>query len=158
MSAGSENCAICVSDIPEAYEFFVGKYWRIRHSQETKILGYCIIEPFRHILDLSEAEPAELSEYGVLLSALMKTQRAILGSERIYTFSLAEAVPHYHLHVIPRSAEFPRSYKGRGIMSYPTSPAAAPVLVESFGQSFSRRLKTVLAESGRVSGICPGRS
>lgn len=144
MAEANGACPICLSDIPDAYEYFRARYWRIRHSQDTNILGYCIIEPVRHILDLSEAQNRELAEYGSLLSALMKVQRELLQPARIYTFSLAEAVPHYHLHVIPRSPEFTRAYKGRGIMSYPLSPAVSPVLVENLREGFRRRLRVVL--------------
>ena len=140
------TCGICERNHPAEYEVMSTKHWRIRHSLETNILGYCILEPQRHFLDLSEATDDELQHYPILLSALMKTLREIPECLRIYTFSLAEAVPHYHLHVIPRSENFPRGFAGRGIMSYPTSPAADKSLVESRVQSLRQRIKLHLPE------------
>lgn len=117
------SCKICSMDCA-AFLVCEGRHWRIRHSDETDIGGYCIIESRRHFLDLSLANEDELAEYGVLLSKLMGAiRRTVPDCERIYTFSLAEAVPHYHLHVIPRRVEFPAEFKARGIMSYPLSPA-----------------------------------
>lgn len=144
----STKCGICERKHPSEYEVFSGEHWRIRHSQETNILGYCIIEPHRHFLDLSEATDEELQQYSILLSALMKALRKIPECERIYTFSLAEAVPHYHLHVIPRRKNFPRTYAGRGIMSYPTVPGAEKSLVESIVEGIRKRMR--IAHSNNV--------
>lgn len=127
----SDSCILCTQTIPQSHLVYTGLRWRIRHSQETNILGYCILEPVRHFLDLSEATSEELADYSVLLAALMKAQRDSFSCERIYTFSLAEAVPHFHVHVIPRRKDFVRAYKGRGIMSYPLTPVADSSLVEN---------------------------
>src|ERR1700743_2125499 len=104
----SKGCLICELAIPETHLVYRGDEWEIRHSSETNILGYCIIQARRHFLDLSEANHSELASYGNILSKLMQAQREILQYDRVYTFSLAEAVPHYHLHVIPKSHDFPR--------------------------------------------------
>ena len=129
--AAFDSCGICCLNLPAAYEVFAGDLWRVRHSQETNILGYCILEPRRHFLDLSEARREEIHDYGLLLAQIMKAQREILECQRVYTFSLAEAVPHFHVHVIPRAKEFVQAFKGRGIMSYPVHPAADANLVEN---------------------------
>lgn len=118
-----ENCKICKVEDSSPYVVYQTSFWRIRHIDETDIAGYCLLESKRHILDLSTAIDKELEQYGVILSKLMAAQRKLIPScERIYTYSLAEAVPHFHVHVIPRRADFPAEYKGRGIMAYPLSP------------------------------------
>lgn len=118
------DCKICTMDMPSPYLVYETDLWRIRHSNETDIEHYCIIESKRHFLDLSTARPDELTQYSILLSKAMSAQRKLIPDcQRIYTFSLAEAVPHFHVHVIPRRENFPAQYKGRGIMSYPLSPA-----------------------------------
>lgn len=116
--------------------------WRIRHSNETDISGYCILESKRHFLDLSQANESEFLEYGALLAKLMAVQRNVISDcQRIYTFSLAEAVPHFHVHVIPRRSDFPSEFKGRGIMSYPLAPAldldALTTVVELLKEGFA---------------------
>ena len=150
MAQTSAGCLLCMQSIPPGYLIHEGERWRIRHSQETNILGYCILEPVRHFLDLSEAETEELADYSVLLAAIMKAQRETFEDcERVYTFSLAEAVPHFHLHVIPRRKDFIRAYKGRGIMSYPLKPAASPELVATVCQ----QLRGCLRRDQRLSAF-----
>ena len=144
----NESCKICrLMDSPEADRDVVyrDEYWNIRHSDETNILGYFIIEPRRHFLDLSHANDAECVSYGPLLSRLMSVIRSLVEVERVYTFSLAATVEHYHLHVIPRAPSFPRAYSGRGIMQYPLVPGPAPALVDEICQRARKkfaRLKT----------------
>ncbi len=120
------QCQLCrdASGYSSAQVIYSDEQWLLRHSLETDILGYLILQSQRHFLDLSEANRAELTTYGGILGAAMKSIRHVSECERVYTFSLAEAVPHFHLHIIPRSPDFPGLYKGRGIMSYPLEPAA----------------------------------
>ncbi len=135
------SCKICAGTLSETQLAFSNEFWRVRHSSETNIVGYFILESQRHFLDLSEASSLELAQYGPILSAIMGAQREILHCERVYTFSLAEAVPHFHVHVIPRGKDFPRAYKGRGIMSYPTIPALDGSLVDNTVQVFKSNLR-----------------
>jgi diadenosine tetraphosphate (Ap4A) HIT family hydrolase len=101
---------------------FENEHWIVRHSDETNIAGYVVVEPRRHFLDLSFATPEEAASYGEVLSAAIAAVREVAQPERVYTFSLGESCPHYHLHVIPRREGFPRAYVARGIMQYPLEP------------------------------------
>jgi diadenosine tetraphosphate (Ap4A) HIT family hydrolase len=59
----------------------------------------------------------------------MQAIREVTDCARIYTFSLGESVPHYHLHMIPRTDSMPRVYRARGVMQYPLVPTADEALV-----------------------------
>ena len=135
-----KDCLICKQEFNRDYVVFEDAEWLIRHSEETNILGYFIIQTRRHILDLAAASEKECRSYGPRLKALTASIKELADCERVYTFSLAEAVPHYHLHVIPRRENFPRAYKGRGITAYPTEPACARELVEEI----CRRIRALI--------------
>jgi diadenosine tetraphosphate (Ap4A) HIT family hydrolase len=105
-------------------------HWLLRHARETNILGYLVLVSRRHFLDLSEATDAESASYGKVLRTAIKAIRQIVPCERVYTFTLGELVPHFHVHIIPRTSAMPRAFRGRGILSYPTLPAADSQLVE----------------------------
>ena len=136
------DCQICQSrnHLDDATIVYQDKYWLVRHSRETNILGYLVLEAKRHYLDLSEASAEERKCYGDVLSALMKAMRKATGCQRIYTFSLGEAVPHYHLHMIPRTEALPEAYRGRGIMSYPLQPVAEPAKIAQVCEDIRRAL------------------
>lgn len=118
------------------------KTFVVRHSRETNILGYLVIEAKRHILDLTEATEEEAANYGSLLKQVMSLIRKLTGAERIYTFSLGEAVPHFHVHVIPRTDSLPRFFRGRGIMSYPLEPGLKEDQMQEVCKSLRYILKT----------------
>jgi diadenosine tetraphosphate (Ap4A) HIT family hydrolase len=137
----TDGCAICSRAIPPAKLVYQDELWSVRHSDETNILGYLILQSRRHILDLSEATEEEASSYGSVLCELMSSIRKTIDCERIYTFSLAEMVPHFHVHLIPRTGYMPRIFRGRGVMSYPLQPVADPHLVESTCDRLRRQLR-----------------
>jgi diadenosine tetraphosphate (Ap4A) HIT family hydrolase len=128
---------------------FENEHWIVRHSSETNIAGYVLIESRRHFLDMAEATAAEAASYGEVLAATMAAVREVAQPERVYTFSLAEAVPHYHLHVIPRRADFPRAYRARGIMQYPLQPAVDDSICELTCERLRRAFRT------RLTSACP---
>jgi len=133
------------SDCP----IYADSHWLVRHARETNILGYLVLEARRHFLDLAEASERECRSYGPVLATVVRAVRDVIPCERVYTFTLAEMVPHFHVHVIPRTAAMPRAFRGRGILSYPLLPCADPVLV---GQTCDRMRRSVRrqASSGLI--------
>jgi diadenosine tetraphosphate (Ap4A) HIT family hydrolase len=141
------GCIICERQSGDSADIiFQNDRWSVRHSMETNILGYVLLESRRHFLDMSEADNRECDEFGHLISEVMKAVRAEIEPERVYTVSLAEAVPHFHVHIIPRTAALPRAYRGRGILSYPLTPASDAGLRAEICARLRRRLKTVAAK------------
>lgn len=143
-----DDCVICKrqkadsaqtegSDLVYACDEFV-----IRHSRETNIRGYLVIEARRHYLDLTEAGEEEAISYGKVLKSAMQLVRKLTSAERIYTFSLGEAVPHFHVHVIPRTDSLPRFFRGRNIMSYPLQPSLKDEQLAEVCQSLRYLVKT----------------
>lgn len=137
------DCVICKYAADGTYTVFENEHWIVRHSNETNISGYVLVEPRRHFLDLSHATPAEAASYGEVLSKSMNAVREVTQCERIYTFSLGESCPHYHLHVIPRRADFPRAYRARGIMQYPLTPAVDNSILEFTCERLRRAFQRV---------------
>jgi diadenosine tetraphosphate (Ap4A) HIT family hydrolase len=118
--------------------------WTVRHSRETNILGYLVLESRRHFLDLAESNHSECQSYGPILRAIVAAVRLAVQPVRVYTFTLAEAVPHFHVHIIPRSDSLPRAFRGRGILNYPLEPQADIALIETVCQ----RLRPGLRQFG----------
>ena len=143
-----ENCLICRRQLSQMEQspdvIYQDLNWSVRHSQETNILGYLLLESRRHFLDLSQASLSELESYGPLLSAMTGAIRSVIICERVYTFTLAEMVPHFHVHVIPRTAALPPAFRGRGILSYPTTPPPD----ESLKAEACKRIRRALRATG----------
>jgi diadenosine tetraphosphate (Ap4A) HIT family hydrolase len=134
-----QPCLICERQ-KNSPAIFENENWLVRHSSETNIVGYVLIEAKRHFLDMAEATPAECTSYGEILQRVTKGIRRLVPAERVYTFTLAEVVPHFHVHVIPRTGQVPRSYRGRGILTYPLEPKADSALTEMFSDRLAKAL------------------
>jgi diadenosine tetraphosphate (Ap4A) HIT family hydrolase len=142
----SKHCVICQRQSTEsANVVFESANWIARHSQETNILGYLLLEARRHFLDLSEANEHECASFGRVMNELVGAVRHTVKAERVYTITLAEIVPHFHVHIIPRTSAMPRAFRGRGILNYPLSPGADASLVENVCTSLKRRLHGKIA-------------
>jgi len=145
------DCVICrhVSKTDETADHYVweSEHWLLRHSNETNIEGYLILEPRRHILDFAEANEDELRSYGAVIAAAMKAIKKVVSPVRIYTFTLAESCPHLHVHLIPRSDDFPKAWRARGIMAYPLSPTVNPARMPEICASLRSELKRQVLQS-----------
>ena len=138
-----DGCPICLTQSPKERVIYEDSLWRLRHSGESNILGYLILEPKRHFLDLSEATDTECATMGPLLRKILKAMKQVIDCERIYTCTLAELVPHYHVHIIPRTEATPKSFRGRGMLSYPTKPSCNEVLMLDMCDRIRRALRRV---------------
>jgi diadenosine tetraphosphate (Ap4A) HIT family hydrolase len=137
----NQPCPICDRQ-KNTQPIFQNEHWVDRHSAETNIVGYVLIEAKRHFLDMADATDAESASYGEILQRVTKAIRRLVPAERIYTFTLGEVVPHFHVHVIPRTNQLPRAFRGRGILTYPLQPKADSSLVEIFSDGMAKALTT----------------
>lgn len=137
----NQPCPICDRQ-KNTQPIFQNEHWVVRHSAETNIVGYVLIEAKRHFLDMADATEAESASYGEILQRVTKAIRRLVPAERIYTFTLGEVVPHFHVHVIPRTNQLPRAFRGRGILTYPLQPKADSSLVEIFSDGMAKALTT----------------
>ncbi|MBS1956186.1 MAG: HIT family protein [Cyanobacteria bacterium SZAS-4] len=135
----NQPCPICDRQ-KNTRPIFENDDWLVRHSAETNIVGYVLIEAKRHFLDMADATESECASYGEILQRVTKGIRRLVPAERVYTFTLGEVVPHFHVHVIPRTNQLPRGYRGRGILTYPLEPKADNSLVDIFSDGMAKAL------------------
>ena len=85
-------------------------------------LGYLIAEPKRHVGELGDLTDREASALGVLVKDLALLLTRVLEAEHVYSFVLGDAVPHLHIHVVPRYPGAPRKYWGVRTSEWPGAP------------------------------------
>lgn len=136
-----EDCPICQKQKQDSDKdaqasiVFENDCFVLRHSKETNIYGYLVLESKRHFLDLTEASPKEISQFSLLLQSAMRSIKAVTQPRRIYTFSFAEVVPHFHIHLVPATSYLPKAFRGRGIVNYPVSPPGDPKTINDTCQN-----------------------
>jgi diadenosine tetraphosphate (Ap4A) HIT family hydrolase len=98
-------CPFCP---PSQRVYLSSPRWNLlRHLDPVPLAGWMMIATREHRAGAHELDATEQFELGVILAAVASAVRAEIGCERTYTISFNEAVPHLHVHVIPRHASDP---------------------------------------------------
>jgi diadenosine tetraphosphate (Ap4A) HIT family hydrolase len=82
-------------------------------ADRTPLRGWVVLTAERHARALDHLTPESLTALGPLAARVVAAQRAALGAEHVYAFSIGDAVPHFHLHLVPRYPETPERLRGR---------------------------------------------
>ncbi|MDQ0268351.1 HIT family protein [Cytobacillus purgationiresistens] len=92
----------------------------IYSEDDDHYLGYMMIDLKRHAPGLGDMTDDESKAFGSLLNKLRQGLKVIEGAEHIYAFVAGDAVPHLHMHIIPRYSDTPEEYWGPGaVMKWP---------------------------------------
>jgi histidine triad (HIT) family protein len=105
---------------------------------ERAAKGHLIIEPRRHITDLTEMNDAEANALGGLARDAVAAIKKLLHAEHVYFFRINDKVPHLHFHLVPRYAGTPKEFWGPKIMEWPGREALALEQI----RKLSRELQT----------------
>ena len=82
-------------------------------ADASPLAGWLVLTSERHARAWYDLDGAELSALGPLAARVMAAQRAVLGAEHVYAFSIGDAVRHFHLHLVPRYPGTPERLWGR---------------------------------------------
>jgi histidine triad (HIT) family protein len=73
-------------------------------------LGHLFVEPRRHAPGLSDLTGAEARSVGWWCARASLALREVAGAEHVYAAVVGDAVPHLHIHLLPRYPGTPREY------------------------------------------------
>jgi len=123
----SLNCSICLKH--RDFELVTGAVIAQLHGvtmthfpvgdDNLPTRAHLLIEPQRHIIDLSDLKDDEAVALGLLIQKGVRVLKAELGVEHVYAFRINDKTAHVHFHLIPRYADTPKEYWGLKIMEYP---------------------------------------
>ncbi|NBU97236.1 MAG: HIT family hydrolase [Spirochaetia bacterium] len=104
-----DECKICkIHSNFQAIQGLQFENWIVRPAEiEKNCPGYHYIELKRHLTTYEEVDKVAWREYGDILHTLTSLIYLKYIPSKIYTVSIAEAVPHLHFHMIPRYIESP---------------------------------------------------
>jgi diadenosine tetraphosphate (Ap4A) HIT family hydrolase len=82
-------------------------------ADRTPLRGWVVLTAERHAHALDHLAAEALVALGPLAARVVAAQRAALGAEHVYAFSIGDAVRHFHLHLVPRYPDTPERLRGR---------------------------------------------
>jgi diadenosine tetraphosphate (Ap4A) HIT family hydrolase len=109
-------------------------------SHDSVYLGWLVVEPRRHIPGIAELNDDEAERIGLLVARLSRALKTTQGSEHIYLFVMGHAVPHLHVHLLPRYPDTPRAYWGPNIDEWPEAPQGHAADIEYICQRLREHL------------------
>ena len=106
-------------------------------------LGYLMIEPKRHVVGWGDLTDSEASALGVLVNDLARVLKVTEGAEHVYSFVLGDAVPHLHIHLVPRYPGAPREYWGVRVDEWPGAPRGSAAEIAEVCDRLRRGLASI---------------
>jgi diadenosine tetraphosphate (Ap4A) HIT family hydrolase len=98
---------------------------------EDAYLGYLIVEPKRHVAGWGQLRDEEAAALGKTINSVAAALRDSEGAEHVYTLTLGDAVPHLHVHLIPRYPFTPREFWGLSVREWPDAPRGGEVAISA---------------------------
>lgn len=77
------------------------------------------MEPRRHAAGLADLTDAEARALGLWCARASRALRYVAGAEHVYAAVFGDAVPHLHVHLLPRFPGTPREYWGTHVNRWP---------------------------------------
>jgi diadenosine tetraphosphate (Ap4A) HIT family hydrolase len=95
-------------------ELYVDDLWNARAV--AQVPGWVMLATRRHGDWTWELSDAEAETLGPTLRRLSDAVRAVCGAERVYVIALGENTLHFHLVLLPRSADTPSDLRGTALL------------------------------------------
>ncbi|RSK52076.1 HIT family protein [Bacillus canaveralius] len=134
----NNNCFICKKHdglmcIPGGvvYENDLVYVGHIAPNEGKAYLGYLMIDLKRHAPGLAEMTTDEAKAFGETIQKVSQALKRSEGAEHIYAFVSGDAVPHLHMHLVPRYPGTPIEYWGpNAVQEWSVAPYGGPEEIE----------------------------
>ena len=103
--------------------------------------AYLMLDTTRHVWELADLTTLESEAVGRTVSRMARALRDVCGVVHLYSFFLADGVPHAHFHVVGRYPGTPAEFWGRTVTQWPGAPRATLEELEALAD----RLRQALA-------------
>jgi diadenosine tetraphosphate (Ap4A) HIT family hydrolase len=108
MSDRDETCWFCNPDLrtdrPPGGWLVEDRTWRASHVPPGYgPAGTVILETRRHVVDQSRFDDDEAGSCARVTGRLVEAIRDVTGCDRVYQWATMDAVPHFHLWLVPWS-------------------------------------------------------
>ncbi|MDX5475466.1 MAG: HIT family protein [Bacillaceae bacterium] len=84
----------------------------IDRNGEPNYLGHIMIDLKRHAPTLGDMTMEEAKAFGIIIARVSKALIENENAEHIYSYVMGDAVPHLHMHLVPRYPNTPKENWG----------------------------------------------
>ncbi|WP_077619437.1 HIT family protein [Bacillus sinesaloumensis] len=95
----------------------------IDHNGKDGYLGHIMIDLKRHAPSLADMTTEEAKAFGLIVAKVSRALKETENADHVYALVSGDAVPHLHMHLIPRYPDTPKEYWGPGaVYDWPDAP------------------------------------
>lgn len=100
--------------LPPRERVAADEWWRVAHAFDTRLPGWLVLLPWRHVTAVADLTDDEAARLGVWQVRLSRALHAVTGCVKTYVVQFAEAAgfAHVHFHVVPRGPDLPADERG----------------------------------------------
>ena len=127
------TCAVCatLSGPGRVAPLFEDALWHVRPAPSPPgVPGWMMMISRRHVAGPAHFDDAEARAFGLALRHFERVLEEVTGALRVYTAAMGESSPHFHAHMVPRTAAMPRDAKGWGVFDLERAAKAGEILVD----------------------------
>ena len=117
-----EGCPVCALAAGETSvthgEVYRDDLWMIWHpGPPYPVAGWMTMLTHQHVAGIAHFDDRHAARLGPDLRHFEKVLEEVTGALRIYTATMNESSPHFHLHMVPRYAEMPQDAKAWAVFN-----------------------------------------
>ena len=110
---------------------FENERWLVRHSPPPYgVAGWMTLQSQRHVGGPAHFDDREAAAFGPALRRFERVLEQVTGALRIYTAAMGESSPHFHAHMVPRTATMPRDAKAWSVFDLQRAVGAGEVEID----------------------------
>jgi diadenosine tetraphosphate (Ap4A) HIT family hydrolase len=123
------SCGVCQSlaTTPNLYE---DDLWAVRHADPAGVPGWMLLMTRRHVGGPAHFDDREAAAFGPALRHFERVLEEVTGALRIYTAAMGESHPHFHAHMVPRTATMPRDAKAWSVFDLQRAVGAGELPID----------------------------
>jgi diadenosine tetraphosphate (Ap4A) HIT family hydrolase len=133
------DCYTCTREaefdrLPPRERIALDEHWRVVHATGSGLLGWLVLTPRRHVMelaDLTDDEARGLGDWQVRLARALTAELGT-GAAKVYVAEFGEKPGfHLHFHVVPRAVDFAEERRGPGVFGYLNQDASGTVAADA---------------------------
>jgi diadenosine tetraphosphate (Ap4A) HIT family hydrolase len=129
----SPTCAVCatLSGPGRLEPVYEDALWHVRPAPSPPgVPGWMMMISRRHAPGPAHFNDEEARSFGFALRHFERVLEQVTGALRVYTAAMGESSPHFHAHMVPRTATMPRDAKGWGVFDLERAAKAGEFSVD----------------------------
>ena len=103
-------------------------------------LGHLLVVSQRHVAGLGDLKVGEAAAVGRVCARLARALRTGVGADWVYAAVVGTGVPHFHLHLVARYPDTPRTIPWHAIDEWPGARRGAAPEIAAFVDELRRSL------------------